>query len=146
MAAAAPRLAAAAPAAPTGEYGTAAHARIELAADNIEVMPTDPVAHIVVRRSRNLRGDVSFSWWTESGTAKPGRDFVPVKTRVEQIDSGQSSISLTIPVVVDIARQQSRSFYVVIDQASDNATLGSRTLTMVTLPGSDPGASPAPGQ
>ncbi|MGA2189048.1 MAG: protein kinase [Steroidobacteraceae bacterium] len=124
----------------------AAPARIELAADNVYVVPSQPVAQIVVRRSRSLRGDVSFSWWTESGTAKPGRDFVPVKTRVEHIDNGQGFINLTIPVVVDPARQQSRSFYVVIDQPSDNATLGSRTLSMVTLPGSDPDASQVPGQ
>ncbi len=121
-----------------GQNGAPARARIELAADNVDVGPTEPVAHIVVRRSSNLRGDVSFNWWTESGTAKPERDFVSVKTRVEHIDNEQSVISLTIPVVMDPARRESRSFYVVIDQPSDNATLGSRTLTMVTLPGSDP--------
>jgi hypothetical protein len=120
------------------QNGAPALARIELAADNVEVGPTEPMAHIVVRRSSNLRGNVSFNWWTESGTAKPERDFVSVKTRVEHIDNEQSGISLTIPVVMDPARHESRSFYVVIDQPSDNATLGSRTLAMVTLPGSDP--------
>jgi hypothetical protein len=121
-----------------GRNGAPARARIELAADNVDVGPTEPMAHIVVRRNSNLRGDVSFNWWTESGTAKPERDFVSVKTRVEHIDNEQSVISLTIPVVMDPARHESRSFYVVIDQPSDNATLGSRTLAMVTLPGSDP--------
>jgi hypothetical protein len=121
-----------------GQNGAPARARIELAADNVDVGPTEPMAHIVVRRNSNLRGDVSFNWWTESGTAKPERDFVSVKTRVEHIDNEQSVISLTIPVVMDPARHEARSFYVVIDQPSDNATLGSRTLAMVTLPGSDP--------
>jgi len=119
------------------QNGTLARARIELAADNVDVAPMEPMAHVVVRRSRNLRGDVSFNWWTESGTAKPGRDFVPERTQVERIDNGQNSVSLVIPVVLDPARHESRSFYVVIDQPSDNATLGSRTLAMVTLPGSD---------
>jgi Protein kinase domain/Calx-beta domain len=152
MAAAAPPLGASAASAATAvpgvttvQAGTPAPARIELAADNVDVVPTEPTANIVVRRSRNLRGDISFSWWTESGTAKPGRDFVPVKHEVDHIDNGQSSISLTIPVVLDPGRHQSRSFYVVIDQPSDNATLGSRTLAMVTLPGSDPEPSPLPG-
>jgi serine/threonine protein kinase len=113
------------------------HSRIELAADSVEVAPGEPMAHIVVRRRGNLRGDASFSWWTESGTAKPGRDFVPVKTQIEHIDNGQSALSLIIPVVKDPAQRESRSFYVVIDQPSENATLG-RTLTMVTIPGSDP--------
>jgi hypothetical protein len=120
---------------PAEQSGPATRARIELAADNVEVPPGEPMAHIVVRRSRGLHGDISFNWWTESGTAKPLRDFVPVNTQVEHIENGQSAISLIIPVVVDPARRESRSFYVVIDQPSDNATLG-RTLTMVTLPGS----------
>lgn len=113
------------------------HARIELAADNIEVPPGDDVAHVIVRRTRSMRGDVSFNWWTESGTAKPGRDFMPVKTNVEHIDDGKNLADLTIPVIADPARHDSRSFYIVIDEASDNAALGPRTLTMVTVPGTD---------
>lgn len=95
----------------------------------------EPIAHIIVRRTRNLRGDASFTWWTESGTAKPGRDFVPVRSQVEHFEDGQSSLSLIIPVVVDPSRRESRNFYVVIDEPSDDATLGSHTLTMVTVPG-----------
>jgi hypothetical protein len=117
--------------------GAASRAHIDLAADSVELAPSDPIAHIVVRRTRNLRDDVSFSWWTETGTARPGRDFVSVKPQVEHIDSGQSAVSLIIPVVVDPSRRESRNFYVVIDQASDNATLGTHTLTMVTVPGSE---------
>jgi hypothetical protein len=120
-----------------GVSGAASHAHIDLAADSVELAPSDPIAHIVVRRTRNLADDVSFTWWTEPGTAKPGRDFVPVKPQVEHIDSGQSSLSLIIPVVVDPSRHESRNFYVVIDQPSDNATLGTHTLTQVTVPGSE---------
>ena len=113
------------------------HARIELAADNVDVDPGEQVAHVVVRRTRTLRGDVSFSWWTESGTAKPGRDFTPVKTQVEHIPDGRNSADLTVPIVVDAGRHDPRSFYIVIDEASDNAALGARTLTMVTVPGTE---------
>jgi hypothetical protein len=113
------------------------HARIELAADNVDVDPGEQVAHVVVRRTRTLRGDVSFSWWTESGTAKPGRDFTPVKTQVEHIPDGRNSADLTVPIVMDAGRHDPRSFYIVIDEASDNAALGARTLTMVTVPGTE---------
>jgi hypothetical protein len=112
-------------------------ARIELAEDNVDVTPAEDTAHIVVRRSRALREDVSFTWWTESGTAKPGRDFVPVKATVEHIENGKNSVSLAVPLVAQSAQRPPRSFYVVIDEPSDNAALGTRTLTMVTLPGSD---------
>ncbi|MDP8986190.1 MAG: protein kinase [Pseudomonadota bacterium] len=110
------------------------HAQIELAADSVEVPPAEPVAQVTVRRSRNLRGEVSFNWWTESGTAKPGRDFVPASSRVEHIANGKSSASLFIPIMTDPARNQPRSFYVVIDQAVEGAAVGPRTLTMVTIP------------
>lgn len=112
-------------------------ARVELAADNVDVTLDDTVARVVVHRSRLMRGDATFSWWTESGTAKPGRDFIPVKAHEETMTSGKSSATLFIPILPDPRRRDARSFYVVIDAANDNAAVGPRTLTQVTIPGSD---------
>jgi serine/threonine protein kinase len=120
-----------------GQNGNGSRARIELAVDNVEVAPGEAMARIAVHRSRSFREDVSFKWWTESGTAKPGLDFVPVKTQVEHIESGKNSVNLVVPIVMDPARRAARNFYVVIDEASDNAGLGPRTLTMVTVPGAE---------
>ncbi len=132
----APSPPAAAAAAPSGTAPgqNAWRARIELAVDNVEVPAGEAMARIAVHRSRTLRDDVSFKWWTESGTAKPGQDFVPVKAQVEHIENGKNSVNLVVPIVMDPARQAARNFYVVIDEASDNAALGPRTLTMVTVP------------
>ena len=123
---------------PANRAADAIRARIELAADEVDVPPAEPTARVIVRRSRSLRGDVNFTWWTESGTAKSGTDFVPVTAHTERMESGQSTVNLVIPVVVDPGRRESRSFYVVIDDPGDNAMLGARTLTMVTLIGSEP--------
>ena len=123
---------------PAARAADAIKARIELGADEVDVPPAEPTARVIVRRSRSLRGDVNFTWWTESGTAKSGTDFVPVTAHTERMESGQSTVNLVIPVVVDPGRRESRSFYVVIDDPGDNATLGARTLTMVTLVGSEP--------
>jgi serine/threonine protein kinase len=122
-------------AAPGG--ATAPRARIEMAADELEVTPMNPVAAVIVRRRESYRDNVNFTWWTESGTAKPGKDFVPVSPRTEYLLSGEREAQLLVPVVADPRRHESRSFYVVIDQPSDGARLGSRTLTMVTIPPSD---------
>jgi hypothetical protein len=111
-----------------------ARSRVELAADAIDVPLTDPAARIVVRRRGSLQGAATFTWWTESGTAKPGVDFVAVAPHSEVIEDGKSSVSLLIPVVGDVAREQPRSFYVVINDPGPGVTLGSRTLTMVTIP------------
>jgi len=106
---------------------------MEMAADTVDVQAGEDTARVTVRRRGNLHGDASFTWWTESGTAKPGRDFVPVIPRVKHIVNGTDSVSLSIPIL-STRRSQPKSFYVVIDRTeSGGAALGARTLTMVTI-------------
>jgi serine/threonine protein kinase len=114
--------------------GPLPRSRVELAADTIDVPLTDPAARIVVRRRGSLQGAATFTWWTESGTAKPGQDFIAVTPHPEVIEEGKSSVSLFIPVVGDATRQEPKSFYVVINDPGPGVTLGARTLTMVTIP------------
>jgi hypothetical protein len=108
-------------------------ARIELAADTTEVQAADSIAQVMVRRKGFLRSDASFTWWTESGTAKAGVDFVATNPRVEHIDAGKDRVTLSIPVVVNPKRRQPANFYVVIDQPGPGASLGARTLEMVSI-------------
>jgi hypothetical protein len=105
-----------------------------MAADTVDVEPTEPAARVTVRRRGNLHGDASFTWWTESGTAKPGRDFTPVVPGVEHIADGSGSITLNIPVL-STPHDKSKSFFVVIDRndSAGAAALGARNLTMVTI-------------
>jgi hypothetical protein len=117
---------------PAAAYPQAA--RIEMVADAIDVDPINSVASVVVKRRDNYRNNVSFTWWTESGTAKPGLDFVPVTSRVEYIPAGVHEARALVPIVADPRRTVAKSFYVVIDEPSDGATLGSRRITMVTIP------------
>jgi serine/threonine protein kinase len=106
--------------------------RVELAADTVDVPSSETAAHVVVSRKGNLHGDASFTWWTESGTAKPGQDFAAVTPRMEHIADGIGSVSLSIPIS-GTHRTQPKSFYVVIDRSDSGPALGGRTLTMVTL-------------
>jgi serine/threonine protein kinase len=137
-AAAVPAPASASASAPRAEpaAGSQGSAHIEMATDTVEVPATETTAIVIVRRRGSLRGEAEFKWWTESGTAKPATDFTPATPRVESIPSGRNSVTLIIPVS-NRARSQARSFYVVIDQTESGATLGARTLTMVTLLPSD---------
>jgi hypothetical protein len=116
----------------------ASHTRIELAADGVDVPLSVPAAHVIVRRSGNLHADAGFTWWTESGTAKPGQDFMGVKPHEEHFEDGKAVASLLVPVVADPTRKEPKSFYVVINDPSGvGASLGKRTLTMVTIPASE---------
>jgi hypothetical protein len=103
-----------------------------LAADTVEVQAGDTAAHVIVGRRGNLHGDASFTWWTESGTAKPGLDFSAVPPREGHIADGSGSVSLSIPIS-GAPRSQPKSFYVVIDRSDSGAAVVGRTLTMVTL-------------
>jgi hypothetical protein len=109
-----------------------------MAADTVDVEPSEPAARVTVRRRGNLRGDASFVWWTESGTAKPGRDFTPVVPSVEHIADGRDRITLNIPVL-STPHGKPKSFFVVIDRndSGGGAALGERNLTLVTIQPSD---------
>jgi serine/threonine protein kinase len=112
-------------------------ARIELTASTVEVPPMQPVASVPVSRRHNYHEEVSFTWSTESGTAKPGQDFMPVKSRTEYIAAGAPQTRLLVPIVQNPRRHLSRTFYVVVNTPGDGATLGARTITQVTIPASD---------
>ena len=107
---------------------------IELAASTLEVPAMSPAARVMVRRSGGLQSDARFSWWTESGTAKPGQDFEAVTAHEEIIERGQSSVILYIPIIADSTRREPKNFYVMIGDPTEGASLGARTLMMVTVP------------
>src|SRR6266404_1143767 len=79
--------------------GNAGPIRVEMVSDTVDVAPSDQAARITVRRRGNVHGDASFTWWTESGTAKPGRDFYPVIPSVEHISDGRDSVTLNVPIL-----------------------------------------------
>jgi serine/threonine protein kinase len=119
--------------APVPAHGVnAGPTHIELASDTVDVQAPDTTAIVVVHRKGNLHGDADFTWWTESGTAKPGQDFAAVTPRLGRIGDGEASVSLTVPVS-GAPRTKPKSFYVVIDRTDSGPALGARTLSMVTL-------------
>jgi len=111
---------------------SAGPSKIEMVTDTIDVPAAESLALVSVRRKGSLRGETTFTWWTESGTAKPGIDFLPVVPQLASIGDGKSDISLNIPLS-KAPRTVSKSFYVVIDKSEGGAALGARTLTMITL-------------
>jgi hypothetical protein len=107
--------------------------KVEMAVDTMDASLNDSVVHVTVRRKGNLHGQTSFTWWTESGTAKPGVDFVAVLPHVQQMQDGEASIVLSVPVLSTV-RSQEKGFYVGIEEADGGAQIGARSLTQITLP------------
>ena len=126
-----------APPSPEPQAATAAPtpARIELSADRYAVAPADSAARILVRRSGNLQGEVSFVWWAEGDSAKTDVDFIAWGHRTEKIAAGHNSITLLVPIINDATRTAPRSFHVAIGEAGNGASLGATTRATVQLPG-----------
>jgi hypothetical protein len=117
------------------ESSVAPRSRIELTAPTVEVVPGEPVARVTLRRKGSLKGDVSFMWWTESGTAKSGVDFAASAPHLEHMANNQSLDTLLIPIMQNPRRHEERSFYLVIDDAGPDAGAAviGRTTAMITL-------------
>jgi serine/threonine protein kinase len=117
--------------------GTSPPSRIELAADTVEVPAAEPLARVTVRRTGDLHRDVTFRWWTESGSAQAGDDFASFGPRTEHIQDGQDGVRLLVPLVSDSTRRRPTSLFVVIGDPGPGASLGARTRTMVIIPAAD---------
>ena len=115
-------------------HAAAGPARIELAANMVRLASNEPFARIVVRRSGTLRHVVSFQWRTAPGTARRGADFDAAAARTAYIAAGRRTKSLFIPILADPGRRQPATFYVIIDNAGPGATIGMRTIAMITIP------------
>jgi hypothetical protein len=106
---------------------------IDLAANFAWVDTSARVARIWVMRRGNVNREVTFRWWTETGTAEVDRDFRRIDPRVEIIPYGARGIELLVPLMPDPARREPRTFYVKIDEPGPGADLGPRTLMQVAI-------------
>ena len=77
---------------------------------------------------------MSFTWWTESGSAEAERDFAAFGPRLARIREGEEGVKLLIPLVADTQQHQPKEFVVAIGQPSAGATLGARTRLRVIIP------------
>lgn len=109
-------------------------ARLEMATPTLNAEAHSSYATVIVHRRASYHGNVSFSWSTQAGTARPNQDFMPVSARLEFIPRGDRETRLLVPIVADPRRQAPKSFYVVIANPSDGAKLGSHQITLVTIP------------
>jgi hypothetical protein len=116
----------------------ARNVRIEFQVSAIDAAADDEVARVVVKRRGSTRGKAGFVWWTESGSAKPGRDYETVNRHQEVIEDGKVTVTLLIPVILGAHRAEPGSFYVMIDEPSQGALLGEKSVAIVTLPASTP--------
>jgi serine/threonine protein kinase len=92
-------------------------------------------AEVHVVRAEGARGDASFVWWTEAGTARPDEDFFMQPKTTQTFSSGVSVAALFIRMVPNPLRRKPRTFYVLIGHPSPGHVLGRVTkVPILVLP------------
>jgi hypothetical protein len=90
----------------------------------VTVREGDVAARITIRRSGDLSGTASVSWWTEQGTARADADYADLGARIERFEPGEASRTIFVPLTNDAVREPVKTFHVLIgrgDVADDAA-------------------------
>jgi hypothetical protein len=99
---------------------------ISLSAEQYVVSPGQGRAEIEVHRTRGVKGDVSFVWWTQRSLgARPARDYVSRTPTTALLLDGVDTLHLSVPILPNPARKHTEFFYVEIGQPGGGASLGS---------------------
>ena len=97
---------------------------ITLSSERYIVFPGGTTATIKVDRAGGAGTPVSFRWWTESSTAKAGKDYASARPKIVELAAGEESVELSVPILANPQRKHTELFYVVIGSPSENAELG----------------------
>ena len=89
----------------------------------------DVAARIVIRRSGDLSGAATVSWWTVEGTALADSDYADLGARVEQFAPGEASRTVYVPLTNDAVAEPAKSFGVRLGRR-DGALAGESTWEM----------------
>jgi hypothetical protein len=74
----------------------------------------DVAARVTIRRSGNLSGTASVSWWTAEGTARADVDYADLGARIERFAPGEASRTIYVPLTNDAVREPPKSFRVLL--------------------------------
>jgi serine/threonine protein kinase len=107
--------------------------KISVASASYPIGAGQKFAEIRVHRSAGSKGDTSFEWWTEPGSALAGNDFAPQAPTTTFFPSGAHTVSLFIKVVPNAARKRPAVFYVVLGNPSTGTLLGAVSKAAVSL-------------
>lgn len=128
--AAAPRAAATTPAAtvpndaPSAVLDRPERPFVGMVADTVAAREGNGAVRIPVQRFGGLSRGLEFTWWTESGSARPGADYGDLDTQTARFAPGAARVTLVVPLVDDAVIEPPESFSVRI---------------RVDRPGADPG-------
>ncbi|HKX98452.1 MAG TPA: Calx-beta domain-containing protein, partial [Steroidobacteraceae bacterium] len=89
-------------------------ARFQFQQGVVTVREGDVAARITIRRSGDLSGSASVSWWTAQGTARADADYADLGARIERFEPGEASRTIYVPLTNDSVREPPKNFRVLL--------------------------------
>jgi serine/threonine protein kinase len=80
----------------------------------VTVREGDVAARITIRRSGDLSGSATVSWWTAQGTARADADYADLGARIERFEPGEASRTIYVPLTNDAVREPPKNFRVLL--------------------------------
>jgi hypothetical protein len=99
---------------PAPSAPAAGPARFAFAQGSATVREGDVAARITIRRTGNVSGSASVSWWTAGGTAVADADYADLGARIERFEPGEASRTVYVPLTNDAVREPVKSFEVLL--------------------------------
>ncbi len=116
---------------------------LSLSAATLTVGEAAGNATLTVNRTGGSTGAVTVAFATANGTATAGSDYT-ASTGTLSFAAGETSKTITIPIINDTAVESSETFTVTISAPTGGATLGTTTVSTVTITDND-SVVPVPG-
>ena len=106
---------------------------LEFDKDTYVATESDGSVRIVVERHGAKDQPVTFRWSLRSNSAEMGTDFAGIGPGTETIPAGQTTATLTIPLVSDAVVENTEVFLVEIEPVQSGVTLGERSHAAVII-------------
>ena len=116
--------------------------QISFASNSFSVNEADGTTSVTVSRSSGNTGLVSVQYTTTAGSATPGSDYTQT-TDVLSFENGETSKTISIPIVNDSLREPNETFTITLVNATGGATIISPNTTTVTIVDDDAVIAPA---
>ena len=120
-----------APPAVTAPASTPGDTRFSFQQPVAAVRENDVAARIVIRRTGDLSGAASVSWWTGDGTAIADQDYADLGARVERFAAGEQSRTVYVPLTNDAVAEPTKSF--IVHLARGEAARGGESATAMRV-------------
>jgi serine/threonine protein kinase len=109
---------------PATNLSAARSGSIQFEKDTFVVTESDGSVSVQVQRTGSTRGILSFRWTLRANSAEAGADYAGIGPGLEQIPSGVSTATITVPLVSDAIMENTELFLVEIEALDEGVTVG----------------------